>query len=495
MNQLRWSVLNLLLVSALYTACKSESDNIYDESKLPNLSQKQGLASSSYEIERTGDFYFNIWDGDFVLNLDRMKLESSSKTEPYSGYWYPETNAGLDIDVSGSGLSPLAKWDRAFNTAGAAVSWERTHHHSDVSWAGHCNGFASSSQRHKEPDRSVMRNGIEFTAKDVKALLAEVYMGTKYFFLGGSRCEQVGTIGSNINNRHRSETLGACEDINPGTFHAALANWAGERKHPLIFDRSVNNEVWNYPLFFYSVTKKQEVSEGQALDILRQSNRDSYTINKGAVYFYDINIVVGFANALNQEKILGGVPEKKGETYTYVLELNAEKEIIGGEWYGDSISKHPDFLWVALEPMQGSGTRFNSNPYVDPAEVIRMWAESVGYDPDNPPLGIMEPVDPTLKSWGKFRNFEVAIDGGERGAAYLGKPVMLGIKRLSGFSGELNVFTHLNGVQVNSAVTNRDFDTIRVIVEPQPGINDLKITWQRSDVLVSEESLVFHALP
>lgn len=32
--------------------------------------------------------------------------------------------------------------------------------------------------------------------------------------------------------------------------------------------------------------------------------------------------------------------------YTYLLELDADNQIVGGEWMGDSLSDHPDFLWL-----------------------------------------------------------------------------------------------------------------------------------------------------
>ena len=38
--------------------------------------------------------------------------------------------------------------------------------------------------------------------------------------------------------------------------------------------------------------------------------------------------------------------------YSYDLELNAEKEIIGGEWYGN---RHPDFLWTPVKGPRARG--------------------------------------------------------------------------------------------------------------------------------------------
>ena len=36
---------------------------------------------------------------------------------------------------------------------------------------------------------------------------------------------------------------------------------------------------------------------------------------------------------------------ERTDRYTYILELDADRNVIGGEWYGASTQKHPDFLW------------------------------------------------------------------------------------------------------------------------------------------------------
>ena len=54
--------------------------------------------------------------------------------------------------------------------------------------------------------------------------------------------------------------MAECEDINPGTFHAALANWVGVKKHTIIFDKSTNEQVWNYPVYYFYVDMMNEIS-------------------------------------------------------------------------------------------------------------------------------------------------------------------------------------------------------------------------------------------
>ena len=51
------------------------------------------------------------------------------------------------------------------------------------------------------------------------------------------------------------------------------------------------------------------------------------------------------------------------DRYDYILEIDDNDEIVGGEWVGSSIQSHPDFLWLPIRAVSGS-------PHVD-IEMIR----------------------------------------------------------------------------------------------------------------------------
>lgn len=55
--------------------------------------------------------------------------------------------------------------------------------------------------------------------------------------------------------------------------------------------------------------------------------------------------------------------------YDYILELDADGNIIGGEWIGDSILNHPDFVWLPVRDRAG-------NPHIDTALVRDLVRES-----------------------------------------------------------------------------------------------------------------------
>ncbi len=48
----------------------------------------------------------------------------------------------------------------------------------------------------------------------------------------------------------------------------------------------------------------------------------------------------------------------RSDHYDYIIEIDAAGEVIGGEWIGSSIQRHPDFLWLPVRPQSG-------NPNVD----------------------------------------------------------------------------------------------------------------------------------
>ena len=65
--------------------------------------------------------------------------------------------------------------------------------------------------------------------------------------------------------------------------------------------------------------------------------------------------------------------------YDYILELDAEGKIIGGEWIGDSILNHPDFVWLPVRDRAG-------NPHIDTDLVRDLVRESreIALGPDMP---------------------------------------------------------------------------------------------------------------
>lgn len=461
------------------------------ESQNSKKPQSEILADSRREINSSSNFFFAVWDDSFTSRFSDLPASGGAPTEriPYSGHWYPEINGGTN--VSGA----VTKYDRAFNGGRPlAANWERSNHSlrqgdPGANWAGHCNGFSAASSRHKEPARSVIRNGITFEAQDIKALLAEIYMSAKYYFLGGNRCEQDRV--RRPSERSDPTMMNECDDVNPGTFHVAIANWIGRKGYPVVTDKTVTSQVWNYPAYRYAA-QVQKITRQTALQYIGV-NSSAYIFNPAAEQFAYVNMTLYYANAMPSEPTGNVAPTHTEGTMAlqYVLELNAADEIIGGEWVGNSQTAHPDFIWLALEPMQGSGTKYFGNPNVDVNAVLGMWAESVGLDPANPPPGLREPA--WVKDWGKFPTFEVVLDESQTGAVFMGREVALQFKRRQPLQGDVELDVSVNGSSVTKLKPTGS-DDVSMKIRPVPGVNRLDVVWRKGGVSFEERSLRFHAM-
>ncbi len=261
---------------------------------------------------------------------------------PYAGYIYPDNQGGC--------ASVLWKYDMAFNNGrGSSAGFEkgdiaRTRESSGggffggrsqtPDWAGHCNGWTAAAIRHAEPQNTVTRNGVKFTPADIKGLLAELYVYSDVVMLGG---ENKATI-------------------NPGMLHVILTNWISRAKHPFGFDNTAGKEIWNYPVYAY------------ALDgAWRGRNRVEVKANIGYVYMLD------------QPYHRAPKSHTRMLQLHYMLELNNDGEIIGGEYFPRS--KRIDIAWVAKKPTQG-GTKGNEsgNPHLNAKAVLSIWRDSVPED-------------------------------------------------------------------------------------------------------------------
>jgi hypothetical protein len=480
----------LALCACKETTRLSEHEDEDDEAVLAR--HREGLYAADAEtLNRNSEFFFKVFDDSFTRRFDDLPAaaEVPDDKKPMSGGYYPESQGGTGVVMVG-GKSALAKYDDVFNGGvNKAAQWEVDHHTSGPAWAGHCNGYSAANQRHpKEPFKPVVRGNTTFDPRDVKALMAEVHMSADYEFLGGNRCESKNppTVGA----RTDPTVMGDCEDINPGTLHAAIANWIGRKKHVLIMDEYPGDQVWNYPLVKYQVTANQQVTADQAKAMVGGAGGSKYIFNPTAVRFLSIATKLTFIEAQKNE-ILG--KRYTGEMdLTYVLELNSTGEIVGGEWTGDSQQNHPDFLWVALEPAVGNGTQFMGNPNLDPAEVIKLWAESTGNDPANPPLDIKRPA--ATSDWGRWAGFQVTLDGNQTGAVFAGKKTVLRIARKDNLAtAGVTVDVSVNGAPL-ATLTGGAGDDFSHAFEPGIGLNRFEFAWKKDGATVEDEFLRFHVM-
>jgi hypothetical protein len=247
---------------------------------------------------------------------------------PYGAYWWPydtgELFAGPD--------SPLAKYDAYVEAKTGSnpqsVFWEQQNHSSTaVSWGGHCNGWAASALLYDEIEEPLWdpATGLTFTTSDINGLYAEASFCLDWAFYG-----------------ERNNGWGDPADIYPDKFHKVLVYYIQELKKPVILD------------YFRSEWVDNNVIGGYRFDITEESSLP------GGGTRYQVAATL-YAHDYDHERNDSlGLATSRSFEYQYTLDVNADGEIIGGQWTGDD---NPDFLWVPLS-QKNCG---RENPYVDPS--------------------------------------------------------------------------------------------------------------------------------
>jgi|GEM_PF-763584 len=470
-------------------------------------------ASDQVELEDIRDFFKRVFGVDNYstswTELDKFRTGSVGTNRiPYQDTWYPERTGGTN---SGSALS---KYDRAFNGAQSkAVQWEiDNHNRAQPNWFGHCNGTGVAVSRYQNPIRNVTRpkgctagtNGCtEFTPEDIRALLSEISMNAKAKFISGNRCRATNAdILRRPIERSNPQVMDECDDVNPGSFHIGLVNFLGRMKQPIIFDEHQDEEVWNYPIYAYDYTSEGPWTEAQAVTALRNSIRDAngtvifpaidgWIFNPRARSFIKINLNVSYRNASFDSVGAGAKPDPTRISYEYILELDDQGQVIGGEWMGASRTFHPDFIWMPFEPAEPTGDDSRGNPFLSNVEVTKLWAESVGFNPEDPfrdkprnsydirffPLADL--------SWGQVRGFyRLLLDGRDSGTAFLGKKTHLRVETRDILKGDSTVEIQLNG-QALSSGSFQD-GKLDILFDSPPGINLLTLRWTSGRVDTTE---------
>jgi len=496
------NLLALSFVSVSLWACKPhETTPSFRAKKTKPADPIAGFyASSETEVRAKDNFYYALFNKDYERKFASLPTtgEVTPARLPYVGSWYPQAQGGTNVRIRGA--SPLEKYDAVFNAGSTAkaAGWELKNHtvssnDSSAGWAGHCNGFSAAATRHSEPQKEVTRGSTIFYPEDIKALLAEIHMGAKFYFLGGNRCGLIENAPlMPPGNRQDPLTMGECDDVNPATFHISLTNWIGIQKYPLIVDIHGKEQVWNYPHWKYSVQSRVVSTATEANSLIMGPNSGSvYKFNPAAASFRSVAMTVTHTDAFSAEIMTAKVDTAKrykAITYNYLLELNAAGEIIGGEWLSTSQINHPDFIWVALEPMRCDGSQFSGNPNLVPAEVIKLWAESIGADPANPPLAFMEPSVAT--AWGKFPKFDVLVNGAASGAAFaVDDAVEIAFKPKAALSGATP------GAVLDGNKLPIDSSGLKAVVsKPASGIHVLEVSWTAGGKAIDQQRLRINVL-
>jgi len=232
-----------------------------------------------------------------------------------------------------SQLSPAEKFDilnGRYDYPTVEKVWEQTRKGSKT-WHGICHGAAPSGLNHKEPSAKTISNAdgisITFHSSDIKALVAYYYAK-----ISNLRSTQIGRrcfAGRYSVLRFRK----GCKDTHPATMHIIMANRLGLTSKGYIADIDRLKQVWNHVAVKYVskvVSRTSDVSKAVT----------------GAFKRIKIVTKVSYTGGVDpSELVVLGTRNEKWDVrkYEYILDLDVNDKILGGEWISD---ERPDFLWV-----------------------------------------------------------------------------------------------------------------------------------------------------
>ena len=232
-------------------------------------------------------------------------------------------------------------------------------------WMGICHGWAPAAFMVPRPTNMVTilgadgKTNIVFYADDIRALSALKWAESSYsqVFVGG-RCN---SKDSDIKKDKDTSVITdyTCFDTNPATWHMIIGNQIGLRKKSFVMDATYDYEVWNQPVYNYSVqyfnplksdwASNNELAKAKVpFAEIKKSDKAflkfvSKNANKDTDSIVGVSMDVVYIAETNPVHKGSPSPDRQVRvTYVYVLELDKNGAIIGGEW---TQNKHPDFVW------------------------------------------------------------------------------------------------------------------------------------------------------
>ncbi len=280
-----------------------------------------------------------FWSGDYwPFNVGSINYRWNSPGREGFNLNSPKKHELLGMDLHElEKLSPSEKFDLLNGHYNYPLKneVEKVAHKEALDWEGICHGWAAASINHNEPKGKVLMNPdgfkIPFGSSDIKALLS-------YYYAYYHQVDNTFQMGIRCNRAGRHERNNYCQkDLNAGSFHIVLGNKIGKRKQGLLADLDRFREVWNHPVQSYVTKVIKTIKPGSKAT---KGTVQVIVVKSDLTYISESNNfwepVIGTQNQITQVK-----------NYLYELDLDADGNIIGGEWLS---SERPDFLWLMTKP-------------------------------------------------------------------------------------------------------------------------------------------------
>ena len=283
-----------------------------------------------------------------ALPQETLSESYTAAVEPWAGCWWPFLDSSANANLYDTGSSGNNQWHAMQNydsyfTPGRtpAWSWEYSNHRTTDSakwWWGHCDGWGCASIM--EPTKPLTPSG-PFQGAEQEGLFAECWNTFNHALLYPS--------GGNVNDN---------VPMPPGGFWKMLrdnirGDNTGGRHRPIGFDLYScpasphgNDQVWNYPVFAYTVNYAASDANVYAGTMTIRLEDDNATPTASA--HTSTSVTYGFRDVV----ITSGVVDPNSGTWT----SSSWTDDANGDGHAEYV--YPDVAWYPSSPV-------GENPYID----------------------------------------------------------------------------------------------------------------------------------
>ena len=336
---------------------------LVDRLELLTLAQMHArYRAAQLENAPWSDTYWPIYQGQIAQRYGDSSFPRSMDWKKNADY----IRAALGPNSSSvETLSPAEKYDLlvgdpGFTMTHANLNEGRGYYERDgkvETWMGLCHGWAPAAYMESRPRNAVTliaadgRTQIPFWPSDIKALSTLLWAnGTAQTKFIGSRCNDKDPTRDEIGRPRNPD----CLDTNPATWHLSVVNQIAISQRSFVIDATYDYQVWNQPVlsYRYSYFNPKTSQDTEDLDAatvaLADFESDRYRTLRSPraqkIVGVQMDLTYVAENHPSTERTDSVRNDHKNTvTYRYDLELDAQGQLVGGEWYEN---EHPDFLWT-----------------------------------------------------------------------------------------------------------------------------------------------------
>lgn len=390
----------------------------------PYWSLKQGMIANPYQERSIFSYvhYIPTIDGiepyaerrNYIMTTEaQMSEEDLAKLAPSEKY---DMLLGNNLDLSNriwdfiNSWKSDMKWDfiTSIDLPGADYEIEKKNY-IVANWEGICHGWAPASGVIPKPEKTVVvtlpdGRRMPFYPEDIKGLVSLTWANSLVqdnVLSEGLRCKRItpkrdryGRYYDNI--AEDGKILPRCADIHPAIMHLTLANVTGKQGRSFVVDKNEKIAVSNQPVAAYEFKyfhpdTGEDLPFNEALvkyENYKKNDRFASSRHPNTRYVVGVESTITYADwtMIKKPDASDYLKDETGELVSlYDLELDAQGNIVGGQWRGIKDLKemdirnrngsatqrrpvlkshHPDFLWVVPK---------NFKDYFKPVAGLEEW--------------------------------------------------------------------------------------------------------------------------